>query len=136
MVLTGRGGFGNFSLRTGSKEVIDSEPAPIQIYNSPTQTVRTGRGGAGNHVPISQIETITPEQYLSEVQTAREKKPSNFAVGRGGSGNHTSYVGSFLGDEEDSQKSSQRTDDIEQQSGGSQAPIQPVTSSRSITSSS
>lgn len=132
MVLTGRGGFGNFSSKpstpssntpptstptsTASPQLAPSTTSPspsstpqqsfsappVQVYTSPSQTVRTGRGGAGNHVPISQVASETPQEYLKQVETAIESAPQQFHVGRGGSGNFTGYAEPFVkgGEEE------------------------------------
>lgn len=100
MVLTGRGGFGNYtpSPKIAAKEQPDSPelealrsvpstPAPIQHFTSPNQTFRAGRGGYGNKLPISQMHTMTPSEYLQEVQQAMDVEPPRYSVGRGGSGN-------------------------------------------------
>ncbi|CDO57160.1 hypothetical protein DV451_004992 [Geotrichum candidum] len=100
MVLTGRGGFGNYvpSPKTTPKNMPDSPelealrsvpstPAPIQHFTSPNQTFRAGRGGYGNKLPISQMHTMTPNEYLQEVQEAMDVEPPRYSVGRGGCGN-------------------------------------------------
>lgn len=96
MVLAGRGGFGNYSPNLGPKspalEPQAEAPAPVQTFTSPDQAVHTGRGGYGNSVPISQIQTVTPTEYLAELQRAVDAKPPTYSVGRGGSGNITSNL--------------------------------------------
>jgi hypothetical protein len=100
MVLTGRGGFGNYipSPKTAPKQMPDSPelealrsvpstPAPIQHFSSPNQTFRAGRGGYGNKLPVSQMHTMTPNEYLKEVQEAMDVEPARYSVGRGGCGN-------------------------------------------------
>lgn len=100
MVLTGRGGFGNYvpSPKIVAKDTPDSPelaalrsvpstPAPIQHFTSPNQTFTAGRGGFGNKLPVSQMHTMTPSEYLKEVSDARDSEPSRYAVGRGGRGN-------------------------------------------------
>lgn len=91
MVLTGRGGFGNYSPRLAPKdspklEAVDAPP-PVQRYTDPNQPVRTGRGGAGNLVPISQIPTLSKDEYLADLQKSMDAQPKTVSVGRGGSGN-------------------------------------------------
>lgn len=91
MVLAGRGGFGNYSPTIAPKspglEPVTSAPPPVQHFTSPDQSVRTGRGGYGNSIPVSQVKTMTPSEYLAEVQRAVDAEPPRFSVGRGGSGN-------------------------------------------------
>lgn len=95
----GRGGFGNRTLspKITAKDVPDSPeleaclrvpstPAPIQHFTSPSQTFRTGRGGYGNNLPISKMNTMTPAEYLQEVDRAASE-PKRYTIGRGGSGN-------------------------------------------------
>lgn len=100
MVLTGRGGYGNYvpSPKITAKESPDSPelaaqrsipytPAPIQHFTSPSQTFTAGRGGFGNKLPVSKMHTMTPSEYLKEVQDAMDVEPTRYAVGRGGRGN-------------------------------------------------
>lgn len=100
MVLTGRGGFGNYvpSPKTSAKASPDSPelaalkavpftPAPIQHFTSPHQHFTAGRGGYGNKLPISQMHTMTPAEYLKEVSDALDCEPVRYSVGRGGRGN-------------------------------------------------
>ncbi|KAK9479156.1 hypothetical protein V1514DRAFT_329330 [Lipomyces japonicus] len=80
----GRGGFGNVT----SKPQADFSPAPVQVFTSPQQTFHRGRGGYGNVQPIDNLATMTPDQYLKEVDHAFEVRRGDvFKIGRGGSGN-------------------------------------------------
>lgn len=103
MVYAGRGGYGNYmrSPKISAKETpespelqavarVPSTPAPIQHFTSPDQTFRAGRGGFGNNIPVSKMHTMTPSEYLKEVQDALDVEPSVYAVGRGGRGNFVS----------------------------------------------
>lgn len=100
MVLTGRGGFGNYvaSPKIKAKDAPDSPelaalrsvpstPAPIQHFTSPHQTFTAGRGGFGNKLPVSKMHTMTPNEYLKEVHDAMDREPQRYSVGRGGRGN-------------------------------------------------
>ncbi|VVT55845.1 uncharacterized protein SAPINGB_P004767 [Magnusiomyces paraingens] len=99
MVGIGRGGFGNrvASPKISAKEAPDSPemeaclrvpstPAPIQHFTSPNQTFRAGRGGWGNNMPVTKMNTMTPTEYLKEVERATAE-PSRYSIGRGGRGN-------------------------------------------------
>lgn len=88
MVLTGRGGYGNYVRKTDTS--VPFSPAPVQHFTSPQQTFRAGRGGYGNNVPISRMPTMTPQEYLQEVHRALDVEPERYTVGRGGSGNFVS----------------------------------------------
>lgn len=91
MVLTGRGGFGNYvRSKKGDEHAVPYSPAPVQHFTSPKQTFRAGRGGYGNNLPVSQMYTMTPEEYLKEVEQALDVEPARYTVGRGGSGNFVS----------------------------------------------
>lgn len=103
MVYAGRGGFGNYtrSPKIAASETPDSpeleaikrvpsSPAPIQHFYSPNQTFRAGRGGFGNNIPVSRMHTMTPAEYLKEVNDAVNVEPEVYAVGRGGRGNMVS----------------------------------------------
>jgi hypothetical protein len=92
MVLTGRGGYGNYIRRKEGEALapVPSTPAPIQHFTSPQQTFRAGRGGYGNNVPISRMPTMTPQEYLQEVHRALDVEPERYTVGRGGAGNFVS----------------------------------------------
>lgn len=96
----GRGGYGNkiASPKISAKDAPDSPelqacmrvpstPAPIQHFTSPQQTFRTGRGGWGNTLPVTKMNTMTPSEYLAEVERATAE-PSQYSIGRGGRGNH------------------------------------------------
>lgn len=85
MVLTGRGGFGNHINKPA--EGVPSTPAPVQHFSSPSQTFRAGRGGWGNNVPIKNMPTMTPQEYLKEVHDAVDVEPKRYFTGRGGRGN-------------------------------------------------
>lgn len=87
MVLTGRGGYGNYIRNKKDANSIPCTYAPIQHFSSPTQTFRAGRGGYGNNLPISKMPTLTPDQYLLEVHKALDVEPTRYSFGRGGSGN-------------------------------------------------
>ncbi|VVT54785.1 uncharacterized protein SAPINGB_P004261 [Magnusiomyces paraingens] len=89
MVLTGRGGFGNFSSSSSAQSPVlePSQPPPVQSFKSASQPVSTGRGGYGNTIPISKISTLTPNEYLAELQRSVDATPATVSVGRGGSGN-------------------------------------------------
>lgn len=103
MVYAGRGGFGNYtrSPKIAARETPESpelqalnrvptSPAPIQHFTSPNQTFRAGRGGFGNNIPVTRMYTMTPAEYLKEVNDAVNVEPSIYAVGRGGRGNMVS----------------------------------------------
>lgn len=103
MVYAGRGGFGNYtrSPKIAARETPESpelqalnrvptSPAPIQHFTSPNQTFRAGRGGFGNNIPVTRMHTMTPAEYLKEVNDAVNVEPSIYAVGRGGRGNMVS----------------------------------------------
>lgn len=92
MVLTGRGGFGNY-VKANVPDVIPISPAPIQHVKSPTYKFRTGRGGFGNTVEASEIAPITPDQYLDEMHRQSEVEPRKYMIGRGGLGNFVSRHG-------------------------------------------
>uniref|UniRef100_A0A060T834 ARAD1C26532p n=1 Tax=Blastobotrys adeninivorans TaxID=409370 RepID=A0A060T834_BLAAD len=85
MVLTGRGGFGNYV--KGKSNTVPSTPAPVQHVTSPKEHFRAGRGGYGNHVPIERMPTMTPQEYLQEVHEALDVEPPRYSLGRGGAGN-------------------------------------------------
>lgn len=101
MVLTGRGGFGNYKASpkisakatpdspelSALKSVQVSSPSPIQHYTSPHQTFRSGRGGYGNRHAISDLHVVTPSEYLKELHDAVANEPVRYTVGRGGRGN-------------------------------------------------
>lgn len=100
MVLTGRGGYGNYvpSPKVKAKDIpespelaalsrVPSSPAPIQHFTSPNQIFRAGRGGYGNALPVSKMHTMTPSEYLNEVHQALDIEPARYTVGRGGRGN-------------------------------------------------
>lgn len=102
MVLTGRGGFGNYvpspkmapkakdspdSPELSALRSVPSTPAPIQHFTSPHQHFTAGRGGFGNKLPVSQMHTMTPSEYLKEVSDAMDHEPTRYSVGRGGRGN-------------------------------------------------
>lgn len=100
MVLTGRGGYGNYkpSPKIAAKDAPDSPelaalksvpmvPTPVQHYTSPNQTFSAGRGGYGNHHPVSELRTVTPSEYLKELHDATHSEPARYTVGRGGRGN-------------------------------------------------
>lgn len=114
MVLTGRGGYGNYapSPKVKAKDIpespelaalnrVPSTPAPIQHFTSPNQIFRAGRGGYGNALPVSKMHTMTPSEYLNEVHQALDVEPSRYSVGRGGRGNFV--------DREKTQKKAQKT---------------------------
>ncbi|KAG5363891.1 hypothetical protein CJU89_3079 [Yarrowia sp. B02] len=107
MVLTGRGGYGNYvskkqSLSPKTSPIspqlqpqqssaadndVPSTLAPVLSFSSPNQRFTTGRGGYGNRRPITQMMPDTPEEYLEECYTAYEYVPPVYSVGRGGLGN-------------------------------------------------
>lgn len=101
MVLTGRGGFGNYvpspktcaakaspdSPELDALKAVPFTPAPIQHFTSPHQHFTAGRGGYGNKLPVSQMHTMTPAEYLKEVSDALDCEPVRYSVGRGGRGN-------------------------------------------------
>ncbi|KAK9457951.1 hypothetical protein V1511DRAFT_485248 [Dipodascopsis uninucleata] len=80
----GRGGAGNITTQPDS----DSSPAPLQVFTSPDATFHTGRGGYGNIQSVDNLSTMSPDQYLQEVDDAIEvKKGDVYKIGRGGTGN-------------------------------------------------
>lgn len=87
-VLTGRGGAGNYSpaIDPMSPKLHPTETIPN--YHPQNEKVRTGRGGAGNTVPPQEVHTVTPKEYLAQVNAAHHLEPSHMTLGRGGSGNH------------------------------------------------
>lgn len=109
MVLTGRGGYGNYvskkqqslSPKTSPvspqlqpaasastvNEAVPSTLAPVLSFSSPSQRFTTGRGGYGNRRPVTQMQTVSPQEYLNECYTAYEVEPPVYSVGRGGLGN-------------------------------------------------
>lgn len=100
MTLYGRGGYGNYkpSPKIAAKDCPDSpelvalktvptSQAPVLHYTSPNQTFTAGRGGAGNVRPISQLHTVTPQEYLQDLYDATHSEPAVYTVGRGGRGN-------------------------------------------------
>lgn len=93
MVLTGRGGFGNY-VKAGAPEIVPITAAPVQHVKSPTYKFRTGRGGFGNTVEAQQLSPITPEQYLEEMHRQSEVEPRKYMIGRGGLGNFVNRHGS------------------------------------------
>lgn len=92
MVLTGRGGFGNY-VKANIPETVPISPAPIQHVKSPTYKFRTGRGGFGNTIEASELEPITPNQYLDEMHRQSEIEPRKYMIGRGGLGNFVNRSG-------------------------------------------
>ncbi|VVT54662.1 uncharacterized protein SAPINGB_P004188 [Magnusiomyces paraingens] len=99
MVGIGRGGFANrvLSPKIQANDIPDSpeleaslrvpsSPAPVLYFTSPEQTVRSGRGGYGNRIPVSKTQAATPLEYLAEVQNAASE-PKTYSIGRGGAGN-------------------------------------------------
>lgn len=96
MVLTGRGGFGNYVAR--EKYIRELQQTPAQPAPSPLKNPRVGRGGLGNirqaewiaseikAKPLEQQQRI--EQSMNEQVRQREGSvPRSFMIGRGGSGN-------------------------------------------------
>ncbi|CAN6628882.1 hypothetical protein TRVA0_012S00210 [Trichomonascus vanleenenianus] len=89
MVLTGRGGYGNYRRSADTTDsTYQSSPAPVQHFTSPKQNFRAGRGGYGNHVSIDRMPTLTPQEYLDEVHQALNVEPKRYFTGRGGMGNY------------------------------------------------
>lgn len=84
----GRGGAGNFSPNITPKSP-SLKPTETLDYHPQNEKVRTGRGGSGNTVQPSQVHTVTPSEYLTEVQAGHAAyDPPHVAAGRGGAGNH------------------------------------------------
>lgn len=87
MVLTGRGGFGNYLATKANVPEPAVSYTPVQHIAKPNQKIRTGRGGFGNTVKAADMEPVTPDEYLHQVSSRREQSPPNYMIGRGGVGN-------------------------------------------------
>ncbi|ODV91939.1 hypothetical protein CANCADRAFT_79367 [Tortispora caseinolytica NRRL Y-17796] len=78
----GRGGAGNVAVEKGVS-IAPVTSAPVQVFTDPKTTYLSGRGGAGNVHSVSNMPTMSPDQYLQELrETPFLKKDggANFAA--------------------------------------------------------